>query len=396
MIKYTIPRREFSERAAGFDAVDLNPDLQLRGAAPKQSTRLRGCGPGHFGQHACALVVESLRRRVGKLVASLVIASGMGTSVAALDVTPPTTISAQAAAELQALDPGRDPTLDGLRYEEAFQALTEGTAEAVAAALQQFPATVETRTIDGADHLLITPTNLNPALEDHLLIHVHGGAHVFFSPETAQTSSLAAAQAVGMRILSVRYPLAWQAPFPASRDRVMSVYQELLTEYSADRLAFYGDSAGGGLILSTLQQIQAEGLDMPAAAALLSPWTDVSGAGDSYVVMSGQDPIIDYPISLAAAAKEYAGNLALDDPGPSPIYGPIKPGLPPILLTTGTRDLFLSDAARLQRRLLDAQVSVELIVYEGMWHVFQTSTALPESGVAWADMAEFLHTAWGR
>ncbi|WP_298855709.1 alpha/beta hydrolase [uncultured Ruegeria sp.] len=335
-------------------------------------------------------------RRVGHTAVSLVMALGAATSVAALDVTPPTTISAQAAAELQALDPSRDPTLGGLSYADAFQALSEGTAEAVAAALQQFPATVETSTIDGADHLLITPANLNPALKDHLLIHVHGGAHVFFSPESAQTSSLAAAQAVGVRILSVRYPLAWQAPFPASRDRVMAVYRELLTEYPSDQLAFYGDSAGGGLILSTLQQLQAEGLDMPAAAALLSPWTDVSGAGDSYTVMSGQDPIIDYPISLAAAAREYVGDLTLNDPGPSPIYGPIKPGLPPILLTTGTRDLFLSDAARLQRRLLDAQVPVDLIVYEGMWHVFQTSTALPESGVAWADMAGFLRKAWAR
>jgi acetyl esterase/lipase len=177
---------------------------------------------------------------------------------------------------------------------------------------------------------------------------------------------------------------------------VIAVYRSVLAEYPAERLAFYGDSAGGGLILSSLQPMQADGLDMPAAAALLSPWTDISGAGDSYAVMSGQDPIIDYPISLAAAAREYAGDLPLTDPGPSPIYGPITSSLPPILLTTGTRDLFLSDVARLQRRLLDAQVPVELIVYEGMWHVFQTSTALPESEVAWADMAEFLHRSWAR
>ena len=328
-------------------------------------------------------------------LATLALIFGAATSVAALDVTPPTTISAQAAAELRALDPSRDPTLDGVSYAESFELLT-APPEAIEAAKQAFPAKVETRTIDGADHLLITPDNLNPALEDHLLIHVHGGAHVFFSPDSALTSSLAAAQAVGVRILSVRYPLAWQAPFPASRDRVIAVYRSVLAEYPAERLAFYGDSAGGGLILSSLQQMQADGLDMPAAAALLSPWTDISGAGDSYAVMSGQDPIIDYPISLAAAAREYAGDLPLTDPGPSPIYGPITSSLPPILLTTGTRDLFLSDVARLQRRLLDAQVPVELIVYEGMWHVFQTSTALPESGVAWADMAEFLHRSWAR
>lgn len=327
-------------------------------------------------------------------LASLFLAFSGASSVAALDVTPPTTISPQAAAELLALLPGKDPTLDGITYEEAFDALAAGAAEAVEAAYQAFPATVDTLSVDAADHLLITPQNLNPDLADHLLIHVHGGAHVFFSPETTLSSSLAAANAVGVRILSVRYPLAWQAPFPASRDRVVAVYRHLLRDYPADRLAFYGDSAGGGLILSSLQRLQAEGTEMPAAAALLSPWTDVSGTGDSYSVMSGQDPVIDYPISLAAAAQEYAGNLPLTDPGPSPIYGPIKTGLPPILLTSGTRDLFLSDVARLQRRLIDARVSVDLIVYEGMWHVFQTSTGLPESAAAWQDMADFLQRAW--
>ena len=98
--------------------------------------------------------------------------------------------------------------------------------------------------------------------------------------------------------------------------------------------------------------------------------------------------------SLAAAARIYAGELTLTNPGPSPIYGPFEPGLPPILLTSGTRDLFLSDVARLQRKLLDAQVPVDLIVYEGMWHVFQTSAELPEAEIAWRDFSNFLQSAW--
>ncbi|WP_170347604.1 alpha/beta hydrolase fold domain-containing protein [Ruegeria atlantica] len=281
-----------------------------------------------------------------------------------------------------------------MSYEDAFAAMAAGTDEAVANALELFPSEIQTISIDGADHLLITPQNLDPGLANHLLIHVHGGAHVFFSPETALNSSLAAAHAVGARILSVRYPLAWKAKFPASRDRVVAVYRHLLQDYPANQLAFYGGSAGGGLILSSLQHLLAEGTDMPAAALLLSPWVDVSGTGDSYAVMSGHDPVIDYPVSLASAAREYAGTLPLTNPGPSPIYGPIESGLPRILLTSGTRDLFLSDVARLQRRLIDAKIPVELIIYEGMWHVFQTSTGLPESSTAWRDFARFLRTAW--
>jgi len=204
---------------------------------------------------------------------------------------------------------------------------------------------------------------------------------------------MAAAHYLGVPVLSVRYPLAWQAPYPASHDRVVAVYQAMLQEYPAKNLSIYGESAGGGLILSVLQTLQQSGAEMPTAVALLSPWVDISGTGDSYSVMSGQDPVIEYSANLSTAAKTYAGDLSLTDPGPSPIYGTFGPNLPPIFLTTGTRDLFLSDVTRLQRKLKDAQTPVELIIYEGMWHVFQTGD-LPESEIAWRDMADFFATYW--
>lgn len=311
----------------------------------------------------------------------------------ALDVTPPSTISPKAAAELRQLSPAVDPASTGMSFAEAFEQLQAGASDTADWAKELFPGQIETVDIDGAQHLLITPDTLNTAREGQLLIHVHGGAHVYFSPETALQSSMAAAHYLGVPVLSVRYPLAWQAPYPASRDRVVTVYRALLQEYPAKNLAIFGESAGGGLILSVIQTLQQSGTEMPAAAALLSPWVDVSGTGDSYAVMSGQDPVIEYSANLSTAAKAYAGDLPLTDPGPSPIYGTFGPNLPPIFLTTGTRDLFLSDVTRLQRKLKDAQTPVELIIYEGMWHVFQTGD-LPESEIAWRDMADFFAAYW--
>lgn len=309
----------------------------------------------------------------------------------------PSTISPEAVEVLATSEPVRDPTLDGMGYAEAWQMLNDAATgpEVQAQALAAFGSTMELREIDGAEHLFITPAQVDPALADHLLIYVHGGAHVFFSPEVSLNSALQAANAVGVRVLSVRYPLAWQAPFPASRDRVLAVYDALLAEYPASHLAMTGDSAGGGLILSALQQMVATGAQVPAMAGLLSPWVDISGAGDTTQVLSGVDPIIDYPLNLANAARTYAGDLPLTDPGPSPLYGRME-GLPPIFLTTGTRDLFLSDVARLQRRLLDAGVPMQLTVGEAMWHVYQVDPSLPESAAAWRDYAAFLRAAWGQ
>lgn len=307
----------------------------------------------------------------------------------------PSTISPEAVEVLATSEPVRDPTLDGMGYAEAWALLNEGAAAGVGDALAAFESTIETREMDGADHLFITPKTVNPAYQDHLLIYVHGGAHVFFSPEASINSALQAANEVGVRVLSVRYPLGWQAPFPASRDQLMAVYDMLLDEFPANHLAMTGDSAGGGLILSALQQMVATGVEVPAMAGLLSPWVDISGAGDTTQVLSGIDPIIDYPLNLANAARTYAGDLPLTDPGPSPLYGGME-GLPPIFLTTGTRDLFLSDVARLQRRLLDADVPVQLTVGEAMWHVYQVDPSLPESAAAWRDYAVFLRAAWGQ
>ena len=51
----------------------------------------------------------------------------------------------------------------------------------------------------------------------------------------------------------------------------------------------------------------------------------------------------------------------------SPVYGDLK-GFPPTILTSGTRDLFLSNTVRVHRKLRAAGVVADLIVFEGQSH----------------------------
>lgn len=302
----------------------------------------------------------------------------------------PTTISPQAADSLRGYPPSTP--LEG-DIKDIFDMIEEADAATNAQALKDMPATVEDTEIAGRTHLLITPETRDPAREGKLIMHIHGGAHTFATPRTTLVASLRVAKATGAQVLSVHYPLAWEAPFPASRDHVMQVYAHVLRDYAPQDVILTGDSAGGGLILTTLQALLADGQPMPAAAALLSPWVDISNNGDSNITLRDQDPIIHYNNALVRSAKIYAGDLPLTDPGPSPIYGDFSADLPPTFITTGTRDLFLSGAARLQRALLDAEVPVDLIVYEGMWHVFQIED-LPETDAAWRDYGRFVDRIW--
>lgn len=77
--------------------------------------------------------------------------------------------------------------------------------------------------------------------------------------------------------------------------------------------------------------------------------------------------------------RAYAGANRVDQPLISPIHGAFDASFPPFLITTGTRDLLLSQAVRLSQRLRDSGATVDLQVWEGLWHVFEWYEDLPEA-----------------
>ncbi|MFC4595838.1 alpha/beta hydrolase fold domain-containing protein [Sphingobium tyrosinilyticum] len=64
----------------------------------------------------------------------------------------------------------------------------------------------------------------------------------------------------------------------------------------------------------------------------------------------------------------YADGHDLTHPYISPLFGEFAKGFPPTLLTTGTRDLFLSNTVRMHRALRAAGIRAELHVLEAGLH----------------------------
>jgi epsilon-lactone hydrolase len=92
---------------------------------------------------------------------------------------------------------------------------------------------------------------------------------------------------------------------------------------------------------------------------------------------------------LGDAAKLYAAGHDLRDPQLSPVYGDFA-GFPPTILTSGTRDLFLSNTVRVHRRLRAAGVEAELIVFEGQSHAqYYADPFGPETKEHFAELAQF-------
>ena len=329
------------------------------------------------------------------VVLSLIISLSFPSGAAAQEKTVPSTISKEAAEIIRSVTPGDENATTKAQWQALWEENEKAIQPAVDEARKRYPAKIETVSIAGADHLLITPSTFSAANKHRLVVYTHGGSHTMYSPESTLGSSLPAAHYLRTRVLAVRYPLAWQRPHPASRDRVVAVYKELINSHAPQRIAMYGDSAGGALLMSAVLKIRDEGVAMPAVLGFLSPWADVTRTGDSLILLEGADPMIAYDLNLGASAKVYAKGQDPKDPSISPVYADFNKGFPPSYISTGTRDLFLSHCARLQRKLIDAGIENQLVIHEGMWHVFQ-AIRVPEEKDAWRDMAAFFERHWAR
>lgn len=103
-------------------------------------------------------------------------------------------------------------------------------------------------------------------------------------------------------------------------------------------------------MLSTLLLVQKENLPMHAGLVFYTPASDLSGAGDSTVFNSPCDAL-PASFSLELVKQNYQGDVDGKDPLFSPVYGEFARGIPPTIITTGTRDLMLSNCVRLYWKL---------------------------------------------
>lgn len=107
-------------------------------------------------------------------------------------------------------------------------------------------------------------------------------------------------------------------------------------------------------------------MPLPAVCVIHSPVTDLRQVGDSFGTNVELDIVLKRPMDWMPAL--YSGGHDLMDPLLSPAFADFTKGFPPTIMTSGTRDLLLSDTVRLHRALRSAGVRAELHVWEAMCH----------------------------
>ena len=168
-------------------------------------------------------------------------------------------------------------------------------------------------------------------------------------------------------VIAPAYRLAPFATYREAYDLIVPLYRKYRETYPEKKIIVMGDSAGGGFSLALTEYLKAEGIRLPDELVLFSPWVDVSMENEEIPTYQEIDPFL-FSESLPPVAKRWAGGLDLHDWRISPIYGDLT-GIRNVTVFVGTDEIIYPDATKMFR-MLDQDVTNELIVGEGMNHVY--------------------------
>lgn len=214
-------------------------------------------------------------------------------------------------------------------------------------------------------------------MKKYVILYCHGGGYSTGSCLYGRTLTAKLAATTSMDVLSFDYRLAPEHPYPAALADAIKVWNYLmLLGYGARDIILTGDSAGGNLALALTLKLKADGRLLPRGLVLMSPWTDLTSSGESHRTRADLDPVLDkaYIDRMIAAymGKADLTRQVLENPYISPLFGDFA-GFPPVYIQVGDNEILLSDSVELHKRLVEANVSVRLDCFDGMWHVFQMS-----------------------
>ena len=312
----------------------------------------------------------------------------------------PSTASPQLQASIAA--PFRVPAWDAnpksaAEWNELINTLAAANAAVQKKVREKLGVTMEPAVIGGVKVFILTPKEIPEANRNRLLVNIHGGGYVYNPGEAGTGEATLMAAYGGFKVIAIDYRMPPDFPYPAAMDDATAVWKEAIKMQNPRNMAIFGTSTGGGMTLALILRAKQEGLPLPAAIAPGTPWSDLTEAGDTYKTNEWLDNVlVSYNGYLTHAAQLYANGHDLKDPQLSPIYGDFT-GFPPAILTSGTRDLFLSLTVLTHRKLRRAGVEAELQVFEGMSHAqYLFDPTAPETKEAFSEIASFFDKHLGK
>lgn len=233
---------------------------------------------------------------------------------------------------------------------------------------------------------------------DYVILQLHGGGYIGAMRNAYRSfAGLYSEVSKGMDVLTIDYRVAPEHPFPAALEDAVEAYDWLKRSgWHGRQIIVAGDSAGGGLALALCLYLKDHSRSLPGGLVLMSPWTDMTASGPSYLDNYERDPLFGNTTDSLIYNRDYAGWNDLKDPYLSPVFGDFW-GFPPMLIQAGSQEMLLSDSVTLAYKAKRQGAKVRLSVYGGMFHVFQMGMMMmPESKRAWREIGRYFQVVTGK
>jgi monoterpene epsilon-lactone hydrolase len=222
--------------------------------------------------------------------------------------------------------------------------------------------------------------------QKEIIIYLHGGVYALGSINSYRAMVSHLANALSSPILYVEYSLAPESPFPTANNEVLRVYKEIKKKYPQHKITIIGDSAGGGLAVTLVHDVEVSKLPMPNALALISPWIDLKCDNNSYVTKQALDPILSKKY-LQEHASYYAPNK-IKEADPSELK---FKAFPPVFLLVGTDEVLNDDSRNFYAFIKPIQKESKFKEYPGQKHVWLVSDIHSKESVeAMKDIKAFI------
>ena len=251
--------------------------------------------------------------------------------------------------------------------------------------------------LDGIRTLKVSTPNSN---SERIILYFHGGGYAMGSPESHYGLISYLADITKTTIFVPDYRLGPEHKYPSQLEDGMKSYEFLINNlgYEPNQIALSGDSAGGNLALITLLSLKKENKPLPNSLALLSPWADPAGKGETYnLEMADRDILLGPMMKKIWNSDDELYNFYLKDEDvdmDNELIFPLKgdyTNCPPIMIQVGTEELLLSDSQMLKKILERDNCQHEYYEWEGMYHVFHIDVTMPETIKAFNQISNFLN-----
>jgi monoterpene epsilon-lactone hydrolase len=309
----------------------------------------------------------------------------------------PKSISLEAQALLAMARPANapfPPLSDTAGWHARIEQMNTGMTALMRDPLMALPVRCASEVIGGVAVFVAEPATIPAENRDKVLLYFHGGGLVLLGGEPTGLFARMEAFANRCKVYAVDYRNPPDHPYPAALDDCVAVYREMLKTYKPSQIAISGASGGGNLAAAVPLKIRDLGLPLPAAVGLFTPEVDLTESGDTFHTNRDIDVVLKG--GLPEMNLLYANGADLAHPYLSPIFADFTKGFPPTFIQTGTRDVFLSNSARIHRALRKAGIDAELHVWEAMPH--GGFGGAPEDDEMRVEFAHFLakHAGWAR